>query len=89
VGSDSLGGIDVSRPEDAIEAILDYGMIDTAIDQAVKWADTAVTEAQQRALAIVRQTALLPSRALEKAREREEAELAAIAAKTTPIRKRK
>ena len=89
VGSDSLGGIDVSQPEDAIEAILDYGMIDTAIDQAIKWADTAVTEAQQRALTIVRQTALLPSRALEKAREREEAELAAIAAKTTPIRKRK
>lgn len=87
VGSASLGGIEVSQDEDVIEAIFDYGMIEEAADEAIKWATKAVTDAQERALRIIRETALLPELALNTARTEAEREYLEAMSKVRQIRR--
>jgi len=87
VGSSSLGGVEVQRDKEIIEAIFDYGMIDEAAGEAVKWATKAVTDAQERALRIIRETALLPELALNTARTEAEREYLEAMSKVRQLRR--
>lgn len=76
IGSTYLGGceIDDSRrsrqiADDVADFLLDYAMVDEALDEAVKWADDAVRDAQQRAASIVERIALLPERSIAAVRD--------------------
>ena len=76
VGSASLGGNEVDtgkRPRDMADEFADFllgnGLIDEALDEAAKWADDAVTDAQKRAASIVEGIALLPQRSIDAVRD--------------------
>lgn len=76
IGSSSLGGcdLDISRRnremnDDAAAHLLDNGLVSEALDEAVKWADDAVLDAQKRAAAIVEGIALLPERSIAAVRD--------------------
>lgn len=76
VGSTYLGGceMDDSRrsrqiADDLADFLLDHALVDEALDEAVKWADDAVRDAQQRAAAIVEGIALLPERSIAAVRD--------------------
>ena len=87
VGSASLGGIEVSQDEEIIDAIFEHGMIEEAAGEAVQWATKAVTDAQERALRIIRETALLPELALNTARTEAEREYLEAMSKVRQLRR--
>lgn len=76
VGSSSVGGCEfvVSRrnseiADEAADFLLGNGLVSEALDEAVKWADDAVLDAQKRAAAIVEGIALLPERSIAAVRD--------------------
>ena len=71
VGRAHLGGCELDESvssskfrTDVADLILGYAFVDEALDEAVKWADTAVRDAQKRAAEIVESIALLPERSI-------------------------
>jgi len=76
VGTASLGGceMDDSRRsremvDDVADFVLGNGLLDEALEDAAKWADDAVLDAQKRAAAIVEGIALLPERSIAAVRD--------------------
>lgn len=69
IGSTYLGGCEMEddrrkMQDEVAEFVLDNALVDEALDEAVKWADDAVHDAQKRASAIVEGIALLPERSI-------------------------
>lgn len=76
IGSARLGGceMDDSRrsrqiADDVADFLLGNGLVSEALDEAVKWADDAVLDAQKRAASIVEGIALLPERSIAAVRD--------------------
>ena len=76
VGTASLGGCEMddarssrALADEVADFILNNALVDEALDEAVKWADEAVLDAQKRAAAIVEGIALLPERSIAAVRE--------------------
>lgn len=75
VSSAYIGGCEMEyhgnakRCAEVADIILDYALVDEALDEARKWADDAVRDAQRRAAAIVESIALLPERSISAVRD--------------------
>jgi len=76
VGTASLGGCEMddarssrALADEVADFLLGNVLVDEALDEAVKWADEAVLDAQKRAAAIVEGIALLPERSIAAVRE--------------------
>lgn len=72
VGRASLGGFELDErwrkqelADNVADFILSNALFGEALDEAVKWADDAVTDAQERAAEIVKSIALLPPRSIQ------------------------